>query len=158
MSLQDAQLVLQALSSAALVLGAIFAVVNLRESRKTQYVANFTRLIELQMRLRQMRVEDPTLARVYAHDAEHLPSEREVREYFLNLMQLSVFEVVWFAHQLGQVPDDYYQSWVENMRAIEGEASFKKVLDSPSMKLFHEEFLRVLAQREPARTASTGRS
>jgi hypothetical protein len=115
----------------------------------SQYVANFTRLIELQMRLRQMRVEDPSLARVYAHDAEHLPTDQEVREYFLNLMQLSVFEVVWFAHQLGQVPDGYYQSWVDNMRAIENEKTFKKVLESPSMKLFHEEFLRVLSKREP---------
>ena len=149
MSLQVVQLLLQAVSSFSLLLGVVFAVVSLREARKTQYVANFIRLIELQMRLRQMRVEDPSLARVYAHDAEQLPTEQEVREYFLNLMQLSVFEGVWFAHQHGQVPDGYYQSWVENMRAIEGEASFKKVLETRSMKLFHEEFLRVLAKREP---------
>ncbi len=60
-----------------------------------------------------MRVDDPSLASVYQHDVQGMSSDREIREYFMNLMQLSVFEIVWFSHKHGQLPDDYYQSWVD---------------------------------------------
>jgi hypothetical protein len=100
------------------------------------------------MTLRKMRVENPSLARVYLHDSQELQTDQEIREYFLNLMQLSVFEVVWFAHELDQVPDGYYRSWVENMKAIQRETSYKKVISSPAMKLFHDEFMRVLSEHK----------
>ncbi len=39
------------------------------------------------MHLREMRVSDPSLAEVYRHDVEFAETNREVREYFFNLMR-----------------------------------------------------------------------
>ena len=138
--LQLVQVTLQALSAFAIAGGLIFAAVQFRNARRAQDVANFSKLVELQMHLREMRVHDPSLARVYPSDVVGLGSDREIREYFMNLMQLSVFEIVWYAHREGQLSDDYYESWVKRMRDIESEDSFRKMIGSPAMKILHDEF------------------
>src|SRR4051812_24154652 len=98
------QITLQSISSLAIAAGLIFTAVQFRQYRRAIHVANFTKLVELQMHLRELRVHDPSLAAVYAHDVEHLSTDQEIREYFMNLMQLSVFEIVWFSHKNGQLP------------------------------------------------------
>ena len=140
------QVCLQAISSFAIAAGLIFAAVQFLYARKAQHVANFAKLVELQMQLRRMRVEDPSLASVYKHDVQGLHSDREIREYFMNLMQLSIFEIVWFSHRLGQLPEDYYQSWVDRMKAIEQEESFRKMIDNKSMKILHDEFQKYVVE------------
>lgn len=131
---------LQALSSFAIAGGLIYTSIEFRKSREARHVANFTHLVELQMQLRRMRVEDPSLAEVYKHDVQGLRSEREVREYFFNLMQLSVFEIVWFSNRAGQIPADYYRSWDKRMREIAREESFRTMMEGPNMKILHDEF------------------
>ena len=89
-------------------------------------------------------------------------TDREIREYFFNLMQMSVFEIVWFAHRHGQVPDDYYTSWEARMKAIAAEKSFRIMMASESMKIMHDEFQTFMkemvratpAQASPLRTPS----
>jgi hypothetical protein len=160
MTLQELQVTFQALSSLAIAGGFIFTAMQFRSYRKAQHVANFAKLVEMQMHLREMRVHDPKLAEVYRHDIESTHSEKEVREYFFNLMQLSVFEIVWFAHRHGQLPDDYFRSWEERMLDIASEASFQRMMAAPSMKIMHDEFqgymLGVLrrAQQRGAGTAA----
>src|SRR5688500_19103823 len=97
------QVTLQALSSLAIAGGLVYAAVQFRSQRKAQLVANFSKLVELQYHLRELRVQNPSIASVHAHDVEHLHSDREIREYFLNLMQLSLFEIAWYAHDHKQL-------------------------------------------------------
>jgi hypothetical protein len=154
MNLQLLQIVLQAVSSLAIAGGLIFAAVTFHHARRAQHVGNFTRLVELQMQLRKMRVDDPSLASVYQHDVQGMSSDREIREYFMNLMQLSVFEIVWFSHKHGQLPDDYYQSWVERMKAIEQEESFIRMINTKSMKILHDDFQKYILDMANARARS----
>ena len=146
MTLQVVQVVLQGLASLGIAGGLIYTSIQFRNYRRAQHVANFTKLVELQMHLREMRVTDPSLATVYKHDVEHARTDREVREYFFNLMQLSVFEIVWFGHQNGQVPDDYFRSWDLRVREIAAERSFRTMFNSGSMKIMHDEFQRYMAR------------
>ncbi|MCI0362577.1 MAG: DUF6082 family protein [Phycisphaerales bacterium] len=146
MNLQLLPIILQAVSSFAIAGGLIFAAVQFLYARKAQHVSNFAKLVELQMQLRKMRVDDPSLASVYKHDVEGATSDREIREYFMNLMQLSVFEIVWFSHRMGQIPDDYYQSWVERMKAIEQEESFIRMINTKSMKILHDDFQKYIVE------------
>jgi hypothetical protein len=146
MNLQLLQVILQAVSSLAIAGGLAFAAVTFMHARRAQHVANFTKLVELQMQLRKMRVDDPSLASVYQHDVQGLSSDREIREYFMNLMQLSVFEIVWFSHRHGQLPDDYYRSWVERMKAIEQEESFLRMIGTKSMKILHDDFQKYIVE------------
>ena len=139
-NLQIVQIVLQALSSFAIAGGLIYTAVQFRQARQAQLVANFSKLVELQYQLRQIRVQNPSLAAVHSHDVEHLHSDREIQEYFLNLMQLSLFEIAWYAHRQGQIPDDYFESWTSRMRQIAREPSFRAMLDNPAMKIMHDEF------------------
>jgi hypothetical protein len=140
MNLPLLQVLFQGLSSLAIAGGLIFTAIQFRHYRKAQHFANFSKLVEMQMHLREMRVTDPTLAEVYKDDVVGLTSGREIREYFFNLMQLSVFEIVWFGYRRGQVPADYYRSWETRMRQIVAEPSFRRMMASPSMKIMHDEF------------------
>ncbi|MCW5764587.1 MAG: hypothetical protein KIT68_01260 [Phycisphaeraceae bacterium] len=154
MTLQELQVTLQAVSSFAIAGGLLYSAVQFRNYRRAQHVANFTKLVELQMHLREMRVKEPILAQVYRHDVEGAASEREVREYFFNLMQVSVFEIVWYAHRHGQVPDDYFSSWASRMREIAAEPSFRRMMNSPSMKIMHDDFqvyMQDMVRNTPAR-------
>lgn len=134
------QITLQALSSLAIAGGLIYAAVQFRSTRKAQLVTNFSKLVELQYNLRYLRVQDPSLASVHAHDVAHLGSEREIREYFLNLMQLSVFEIAWYAHHQKQLSDEYFDSWVRRMKQLAREESFRKMVRSPASKIMHDDF------------------
>lgn len=138
--IQLLQITLQALSSFAIAGGLLYAAVQFRYTRKAQSVANFSKLVELQYQLRHLRVENPSLASVHAHDVENLHSEREIQEYFLNLMQLSLFEIAWYAHREGQLADDYFSSWVKRMRQVAREDSFRRMIRNPSVKIMHDEF------------------
>ena len=139
-TLQILQLTLQALTAFAIAGGLLYTAFQFREARKAQSVTNFAKLVELQYGLRKLRVDQPGLASVHAHDVEHLHSEREIQEYFLNLMQLSLFEIAWYAHEQGQLPDDYFHSWAKRMWQLGREESFRRMLESPSMKIMHDSF------------------
>ena len=138
--LQLLQITLQALSSFAIAGGLIFTAVQFAQARKAQLVANFSKLVELQYELRKIRVEQPSLASVHSQDVEHLHSEREIQEYFLNLMQLSLYEIAWYAHKHGQLPDDYFHSWTSRMWQVAQEQSFQRMIANPAMKIMHDEF------------------
>lgn len=140
MTIQEIQVMFQALSSLAIAGGLIYTAVQFGKNRQAQHFANFAKLVEMQMHLREMRVSDPSLAEVYRHDVEFAHSDREVREYFFNLMQLSVFEIVWYGHTHGQIATDYFMSWDRRMRDIVAEPSFRHMMGTPSMKILHDDF------------------
>lgn len=137
---QIVQIVLQALTSFAIAGGLIFTAIQFRNARKAQLVANFSKLVELQAQLRYQRVEQPSLASATPGDVEYLKSDREIQEYFLNLIQLSIFEIAWYAHKQGQVPPDYFHSWSTRMWQVAQEPSFRSMIDNPSTKIMHDEF------------------
>jgi hypothetical protein len=134
------QITLQALSSFAIAGGLLYTAFQFRHARQAQLVANFSKLVELQYQLRYIRVQHPELASVHERDVENLESDREIQDYFLNLMQLSLFEIAWYAHKHGQLPDDYFHSWTSRMQEVAREESFRRMIDNPSMKIMHDEF------------------
>jgi hypothetical protein len=139
-TVQTLQVTLQALSAFAIAGGLLYTAVQFRAARRAQAVANFAKLVEMQFELRKMRVENPSLAAVSKVDVELLRTDREVQEYFLQLMQLSLFEIAWHAHRHGQLPDDYFRSWSKRIRQLGEEESFKRMLATPSMKIMHDDF------------------
>ncbi|HMN42121.1 MAG TPA: hypothetical protein PKE29_14850 [Phycisphaerales bacterium] len=163
MTIPEVQILIQALSATAITGGLVYSALQFRKNRDAQHFGNFAKLVEMQMHLREMRVGDPSLARVYRGDVaftDDLPTpeerERAIREYFFNLMQLSVFEIVWFGWKRGQVPEDYFRSWETRMREIVGERSFREMWGSPSMKFMHDEFHEFMVEMvraTPARGA-----
>jgi len=149
--LQILQITLQALSSFAIAGGLLFTAIQFRQARRAQEVANFSKLVELQYQLRKLRVDHPELAGVHQLDVQQLHSPREIQEYFLNLMQVSLFEIAWYAHEQGQLPDDYFASWEKRMRQISQEKSFQRMLENPAMKIMHDDFdayLRALVRAQ----------
>ena len=154
-TLQTIQITLQALSSFAIAGGLIFTAIQFRQARKAQLVANFSKLVELQSQLRYLRVEQPSLASVSPSDVEYLKSDREIQEYFLNLIQLSIFEIAWYAHKHGQLPNDYWDSWTTRMWEVAQEESFRSMIKNPAMKIMHDDFdqyvHRLISAPEPPR-------
>ncbi len=139
-TIQILQIVLQALTSFAIAGGLIFTAFQFRNARKAQLVANFSKLVEMQSQLRYLRVENPSLASANPRDVEHLKTDREIQEYFLNLIQLSVFEIAWYAHKHGQLPPDYFHSWSSRMWEVARQPGFRSMVDNPSTKIMHDEF------------------
>jgi Family of unknown function (DUF6082) len=139
------QVVSQAVSAFAVAVGLVYAASQFRGWRTAQYVANFTKLVELQPQLRKMVVDDPTLAPVglALPPGDH---PEDTRGYFYNLMQLSLFEIAWFSHQRGQLPDDYFASWVTHMSAIATRPAFQTMWRSDRNKILHEGFRQHMEQ------------
>ncbi|MDX2146307.1 MAG: DUF6082 family protein [Planctomycetota bacterium] len=154
LTLPQLQVILQSISSLAIAGGFFYAAVQFRQARQAAHVTNFIRLVELQNQLRRMRVDNPALARVHPRDIEHLSTDQEIREYFLNLMQLGVFEIAWFSYKHGQIPKDYFLSWERRMSALQEEESFQQMIDNPSMKIMHDEFQRYVMSKMPPRQSS----
>lgn len=136
------QVTLQACTATAITGGLLYTAFQFRAARRAQAVANFAKIVELQFQLRKMRVENPALAAVSKLDVEHMKSDREIQEYFLQLMQLSLFEIAWYGHEHGQLSDEYFESWVKRFRIIAAEPSFQKMVANPSMKILHDDFQR----------------
>ena len=155
-TLQVVQVILQALSAFAIAGGLLYTAIQFRAARRAQAVANFAKLVELQYELRKLRVQDPSLAKVHKNDIEHLRSREEIQAYFLNLMQLSLFEIAWFAHRQNQLPVGYWNSWEKRMRQLSQEESFRLMLESPAMKIMHDDFDTYL--RETLRVSPGPRS
>ena len=139
-TIQIVQITLQALSAFAIAAGVLYTAVQLRQARKSQVVANFAKLVELQYDLRKLRVEHPSLAAAHKHDVEHLHSDHEIQAYYLSLMQLSLFEIAWYAHQQGQLPDPYFHSWAKRMWQLGRDEAFRRMLENPSMKILDDDF------------------
>ena len=133
------QIILQAISIVSVASGLVYGALQLRNWRIAQHVGNFTKLVELQLQLRRMRVDDPQLTHRDTQGGSD-GSQEDVRGYFYELMQLSVFEVAWFSHKHGQLPDDYFRSWVTSMSAMAARPSFQAMWQSNSTKIMHDRF------------------
>jgi hypothetical protein len=156
-TLQVVQITLQALSSFAIAGGLIFTAIQVKNARKSQLVANFSKLIELQSQLRYLRIEQPSLASVSPRDVEHLKTDREIQEYYVNLLQLSIFEIAWYAHKQGQIPQDYFESWTTRMWQVAQEKSFRSMIDNPAVKIMHDEFDKYIRRIIDAPSPPTSR-
>jgi hypothetical protein len=132
------QVVLQVVSALAVTVGLVYTAMQFRGWRTTQYVANFTKLVELQLQLRKMVVDDPALATLAGVAPGSTPDE--IRGNYYNLMQVSLFEIAWFSHQHGQLPHDYFASWAANMAAITQRPAFGAMWQSDTTKILHDGF------------------
>ena len=106
--------------------GLVYTGVQLHNWRNAQYVTNFTKLVELQMQLRKMVVDDPTLAAASLGPGIEISSE-EIRGDFYNLMQVSLFEIAWFSHRHGQLTEDYFKTWTVYMRTVAERPAFREM-------------------------------
>jgi len=135
----------QAIPVLAAAGGVFYAALQFRGWRYSQYVANFTKLIELQLQIRKMIIDDPTLG------PEGVPKE-ELRGYYYNLIQLSLFEIAWYSNKYGQLTDDYFASWEVIMASIAKRPAFRAMWRSDSTKILHDGFrkyMETLMQEKP---------
>lgn len=139
MSTTTLHVVLQALSALAVTGAMIFTGLQFRGWRTAQHVANFTRLVELQLELRKMLVEDPTLA-VAGADVPPGMEPDKIRGHFYNLMQVSLFEIAWFIHQRGQLPHEHFASWAMSMAEVARRPAFQAMWLSDRAKLLDGSF------------------
>jgi hypothetical protein len=133
------QLMVQATSILALTGGLIYAALQFRGWRTAQYVTNFTELVKLQLELRKMVVDDPTLA-IPGLGVPPGTRPEDIRSDFYNLMQLSLFEIAWFSHSKGQLTDNYFKSWVTNMAEVALRPAFHAMWQSNGTKIMHDGF------------------
>jgi hypothetical protein len=119
--------------------GLLYTGVQLRNSRNAQYVTNFTKLVELQLQLRKMVVDDPTLASLSLGPGIEIPI-KEIRGDYYNLMQVSLFEIAWFSHRHGQLTDDYFNTWAAYMVTVTERPAFRDMWKIDRTKILHNRF------------------
>ena len=123
----------------------MYAALQFRGWRFSQYVANFTKLIELQLQIRKMVIDNPSLG------PAGVPAE-EVQGYYYSLIQLSLFEIAWYSHKYGQLTDDYFDSWEVSMASIATRPAFRAMWQSDQTKILHDGFrkyMETLMQKWP---------
>ena len=140
MTTAEVQFVFQIISALAAAGGLIYLILELHGWRKAQYVANFTKLVELQLELRRMRVDDPGLVSPEMDPKLAILPPEQIRLYFYSLMQVSLFEVAWFSHEQGQLTDDYFRSWERNMSHLAERPSFQLMWASNTTKIVDDRF------------------
>ena len=132
-------LFVQAVSLLGVAGGLLYTGVQLRNWRNAQYVTNFTKLVELQMQLRKMVVDDPTLASATLGIGAEI-SPDVIRGDFYNLMQVSLFEIAWFSHRHGQLTEDYFKTWAGYMTTVAQRPAFRDMWQMDRTKILHERF------------------
>ena len=133
------QVIVQAIPVLAAAGGLVYAGLQFRGWRTTQYVANFTKLVELQLQLRKMIVDDPALEPLADTKRADSPAE-EMRKYYYALMQMGVFEIAWYTHKKGQLTDDYFASWEAAMNSIVTYPEFRAMWQTDRAKILHDGF------------------
>jgi len=131
--------IVQAIPVLAAAGGLVYAGLQFRGWRTTQYVANFTKLVELQLQLRKMIVDDPALEPSGGTKPADSPTE-EMRRYYYALMQMGVFEIAWYTHKKGQLTDDYFASWEAAMNSIANYPEFRAMWQTDRAKILHDGF------------------
>jgi hypothetical protein len=133
------QVLIQAIPVLAAAGGLFYAAIQFRGWRTGQYVANFTKLVDLQLQLRKMIVDDPSLDPMGREDLARSPAEK-TRKYYYVMIQMGVFEIAWFTHKSGQLTDDYFASWEDAMVSILKYPSFHAAWRTDQTKILHEGF------------------
>ncbi len=132
-------LFVQTVSLFGVAAGLIYTGVQLRNWKNAQYVTNFTKLVELQMQLRKMVVDDPTLASATFGPGIEISLE-DIRGDFYNLMQVSLFEIAWFSHRHGQLTEDYFKTWTGYMVTVMQRPAFREMWKFDRTKILHARF------------------
>ena len=133
------QVVVRAISTLAVAGGLIYAALQFRGWRTTQYATNFTELVKLQLELRKMVVDDPALATAGLGLPAETPPEN-IRSDYYNLMQLSLFEIACFSHLNSQLTGDYFNSWATYMAEVAQRPAFRAMWQSHRAKIIHDGF------------------
>ena len=139
MSFSVLQALLQGIPVLAAAGGLFYAALQFRGWRDSQYVANFTKLVEVQLQLRKMVVDDPILDPLGSAEPTRSPAEK-MRKYYYALMQMGVFEIAWFTHKQGQLTDDYFASWETAMASIVKYPDFHSMWQADRAKILHDGF------------------
>lgn len=113
--------------------------------RKTFLSSNYGQFIALLKDLRMERVRHPDLARVYSEETEGM-DDAEIRNHFFNLIVLSIFEKVYYDKNLGLVDNDTWKFWLESMKNLCNERSFKNMILRQSYKIANPELVKILRE------------
>ena len=135
--------VLMLTQTVVFVVTLLVLVLQTRNLQKTVYASNYGRMIEMLKDLRFMRIQDPTLARVYQGEVEGL-SDEEIRHHFFNLTVLSIFEMLFVDRKQGLITEDTWQFWLDAIRRLGGEQSFRSMVLRDSHKIVNPEFAKIV--------------
>jgi hypothetical protein len=73
-------------------------------------------------------------------------------------MQLSLFEIAWFSRQEGQLPDDYFASWADQISEISTRPAFQAMWHSDRAKILHDGFRQYMEHLMSDERISVGRA
>ena len=114
-----------------------------RQLRKAIHGSNHARMIEMLKDLRVLRINDPALAKVYSKDVEGL-SDEETRYHFFNLTVLSIMEMIYVDWKQGLITKKVWDYWLNAIRKIAREESFRKMVKRDSCKIVNPEFFNIV--------------
>jgi len=133
------QVLIQGIPLLAAAGGLVFAAMQFRGWRTTQYVANFTKLVELQLQNPKDDRGGSHLSAEGQREPTRSPAEK-TRLHSYALMQIGVFEIAWFTHKYGQLTDDYFASWEAAMVSIVKYPTFRAMWQTDQTKILHDGF------------------
>lgn len=121
----------------------IVLIIQTRHLQKTMYAANYGKMIEMLKDLRLLRINDPSLAKVYSKEVEGLSNE-DIRYHFFNLIVLSILEMLFVDWKQGLISRETWEYWLDSIRRISAEKSFREMVLRESYKIVNPEFCRIV--------------
>jgi len=114
-----------------------------RKLTKSININNYQTAVQFLKDLRQLRILDPSLAKVYKKEIKGL-SEDEIRFHFFNLIVLSTLELLYAQNKAGFLDDDTWNFWLNAIKRIAQEKSFQDMLVRSSYKIVNPEFEKII--------------
>jgi len=121
----------------------IILIIQTRHLQRTIYSSNYGRMIEMLKELRVLRINDPSLAKVYAREVEGLTDE-QIRFHFFNLIVLSILEMLYIDWSQGLISKETWEYWLDAIRKISHEKSFRDMVLRKSYKIVNPDFSKIV--------------
>jgi hypothetical protein len=121
----------------------IILIIQTRHLQRTIYSSNYGRMIEMLKELRVLRINNPSLAKVYASEVEGLTDE-QIRFHFFNLIVLSILEMLYIDWSQGLISKETWEYWLDAIRKISHEQSFRDMVLRKSYKIVNPEFSKIV--------------
>ena len=140
LTITDVILIVQTVVLTATLAVLVWQTIKLRNSINA---SNYSSMITMLKDLRLLRIEKPELARVYKGDVDEL-SDKDIQHHFFNLIVLSIFETIYFNFQSGVIDCKTWDYWVNSIKRIAQESSFRQMVKRKSYKIVNPDFVRIV--------------
>lgn len=121
----------------------VVLIIQTKHLQKTIFSSNYNKMVDMLKDLRLLRINNPVLAKVYENETKDL-SDKDIQYHFFNLIVLSILETIYIDWKQGLINQKTWDFWLEAIKNISSEKSFRDMISRTSYKIVNPDFLEIV--------------